>query len=66
MRLAVGRAEKQLFLLEQKEGNEVGATGGDRRGKIRTGRTLKELGFYVLSNNERPESQNQTSSICDA
>lgn len=60
------RAEKQFFLLEQKEGNEVGAAGGDKRGKIRTGRALKELGFYMLSNNERPESQNQTSSICDA
>lgn len=66
MRLADGRAEKQFFLLEQKEGNEVGAAGRDRRGKMRTGRALKELGFYVLSNNERPESQNQTSSICDA
>lgn len=53
-------------MLEQKEGNEVGAAGGDKRGKIRTGRALKELGFYMLSNDERPESQNQTSSICDA
>lgn len=28
--LAAGRAEKQFFLLEQKEGNEVGAAGGDK------------------------------------
>lgn len=36
MRLAA-EGRKAVFLAEQKEGNEVGA-GGDKRGKIRTGR----------------------------